>query len=218
MATKIVTAILSLSVNDFDGIYKQGNRFLDQLYSETTLYPTPPVIQADFKAQVDAVGVAITDAAGRGKTEMDNRKDSCKALHKVMGKKLIPYINLCWAGNLINLDKSGAKTSAEPTPVPAPDQPNISTIVRGPDPGSVKIKLVRGVNSSLKKRSKTEYRIFMFEKEEDTKGTEIGSSSNSYKLIGYDVPENAARYFGVISKNTGGFSPLSSKVKFYLLS
>jgi hypothetical protein len=136
----------------------------------------------------------------------------------MMSEKLIPYINGLYAGNRPSLEASGAPSGAEPSPVPAPDQPTISKVVAGPEPHSVKICLVRGVNSSLKKRSRSLYRIIMFEKEDDAKGVEIGSSTNSRKLIGYDVPENVTRYYAVVAQNTGGSSPLSSKVKFYILS
>jgi hypothetical protein len=218
MSSKIAKAILDLSPTDWKGILTQGKLFLSHLYVETTLYPTPIIAEADFKPLVENADKAMVAAENGGDIEMANREEMCGKLLEAMGQKLIPYINGLWAGNRTNLEKSGAKVSALPSPVPPPDQPVIKKIVRGPEAGSVKIYLVRGVNSSLKKRSRTEYRIFMFEKEEDTKGIEIGDTTNSTKLIGYDVPESVYRYFSVRAKNTGGSSLLASKVRFFLSS
>lgn len=117
----------------------------------------------------------------------------------------------------MNLEKSGAKISAERSKVPPPDQPIISKIVNGPESGSIKIYLVRGKKSADKKRSKKQYFIFMFEKEDDVKGVEVGKSWDSRYLYGYDIPFSVYRYFGVRAENSGGSSLLSSKVKYYLL-
>lgn len=216
MSSKICKAILDLSPNDWNGVHTQGETFLSHLYVETTLYPSPVVTEADFKILVKDAGDAILAAEKGDDVAKANRLATCIILHTAMQDKLISYINSLWKGNRVNLEKSGAKISAEPTPVPPPDQPVIKKIEHGPVFGSVKIYLVRGVNSTLKKRSRTLYRIFMFEKEEDIKGVEIGSTYNSNKLYGYEVPVSEYRYFSVVAQNSGGSSLLASKVRFFL--
>jgi len=218
MSAKTCKAILDLLPTDYYGIIRQAVRFKDGLYMEATLYASPPITQTDFKDQYVISDQAATAAIEGGKHERSVRNTECAKLLEMMSGKLIPYINSLYTGNRPALEKSGARTSAEPSPVPPPEQPNISRVARGPEVNSVKVSLVRGVKSTLKKRSRTLYRIFMFEKEDDAKGIEIGSSSNSHKLYGFDVPENVNRYYAVMAQNTGGVSPLSSKVKYYLLS
>jgi hypothetical protein len=218
MSSKICKAILDLRPDDWEGTYNQGNTFLTHLYVENVIYATPIIAKDDFTKMVEDAGKAITDANKGDDTEKAIREDLCRELHYAMGKKLIPYINGLWIGNLTNLEKSGAKVSADSSPVPPPDQPVINRIGRGPIAGSVKISLVRGVNSTLKRRSRTLYRVFMFEKEDDVKGTEVGSTYNSNKLYGYEVPESVNRYFSVQAQNSGGYSLLASKVKYYLLT
>lgn len=217
MADDNCKAILDLKNDDHEGVYLQGTVFLAKLYVETTLYPSPIVPEVDFKALVKDCGDCNTAAEKGGDAEIAAQIAATLSLHKAMGKKLIPYINSLWEGNRLNLEKSGAKISAERSKVPPPEQPVISRIVRGPEAGSIKIYLVRGVNSSQKKRSKKQYRIFMFEKDDDTKGTDIGGSWDSRYLIGYGVPESVYRYFSVRVENSGGSSLLASKVRFFLL-
>ena len=216
MSTKICKAILDLRPDDWDGIHNQGEVFLSHLYVETILYPTPIIAEVDFKALVTAAGEALTEAIKGDDADKALREETGEKLYTAMGQKLIPYINGLWSGNKVNLEKSGAKVSADPSPVPPPDTPTIKKIVPGPEPASVKVCLIRGINSTLKKRSRTLYRVFMFEKEDDAKGVEVGSSYNSNKLYGYDIPLSVYRYYGVSAQNSGGTSPLSSKTKFYL--
>jgi hypothetical protein len=175
MAKKICKAILDLSPNDFNGINDQAKLFLDGLYTETTLYATPPVTLTEFKDQYDKSYKATVAAIEGGKHERSIRDKECAMTHWMMGEKLIPYINGLYVDNRPLLEKSGAKTSSDPTPVPPPNPPNISRLENGPEPKSVKVFLVRGVKSNLKKRSRILYRIFMFEKEEDA--IEIGRAS-----------------------------------------
>jgi hypothetical protein len=217
MADYLVKAILDLDRDDHDGIYNQGGVFLEGLYKETTIYVTPIIAKDEFTLLVTDMGNAKIAAEGGSDVDKAVLLECSDKLFNAMSDKLIPYINSLWKGNRVNIEKSGAKVSAEPSKVPPPDQPVISRIVRGPESGSIKIYLVRGVKSSVKKRSKKLYRIFMFEKEDDVNGIEIGSTFDSRKLIGYDVPASVYRYFGVRAENSGGSSLLSSKVKFFLL-
>jgi hypothetical protein len=210
-------AILDLLPTDFDGVYKQGTVFLAKMYLETTLYATPIIAEVDFKPLVKDLGDANIAAENGGEVELAVQMACSVKLHKAMGKKLIPYINSLWEDNRVNLEKSGAKISAERSKVPPPEQPIISKIEAYNEAGSVKIYLVRGKQSTNKKRSKKQYRIFMFEKEDDAKGTEIGSSFDSRYLYGYEVPTAVYRFFAVRAENSGGSSLLSTKVKFYLL-
>jgi hypothetical protein len=209
-------AILDLKNDDHEGVYLQGTVFVAKLYLETILYPSPIIPELDFKVLVKNSGDCNTAAEKGGDVEIAAQIAATITLHKAMGDKLIPYINSLWKGNRVNLEKSGAKISAERSKVPPPETPVISRVVRGPVTGSIKIYLMRGVKSSQKKRSKKQYRIFMFEKEDDTKGIEIGSAFDSRKLIGYDVPESVYRYFSVRAENSGGSSLLASKVRFFL--
>jgi hypothetical protein len=217
MSEKIPKAVLDLEPNDWDGINNQGRRFLDGLYNRVDLYAEPPIKQIDFKALVETSEAATTAAIEGSKHDRTVRKTESRKLYNAMGLQLIPYINTLYSGNRTNLEASGAKTSVDPSPVPRPDTPQISRVVKGPDPNTVKIYLVRGVNSGLKRRSKTEYRIFMFEKEEDLEGKDVGSSFNSNNLIGRGIPYNVYKFFAVKAYNTGGASELSSKVKYFLL-
>jgi hypothetical protein len=211
------TAILDLLATDCDGNLKQGNVFLTKLYQETVLYPTPTVTLTIFKGYVQDSADAITAAEKGGDVEIATRTQTTLTLHNAMSDKLIPYINSMWKGNRVNLEKSGAKISAVPSKVPPPDQPVIKKIVAGTEEGSVKIFLVRGIKSTDKKRSKKQYRIIMFENENDVKGVEVGSSWDSRKLYAYGVPYSVYRYFGVRAENSGGSSLLSIKGKYFLL-
>jgi hypothetical protein len=217
MSQKISKAVLDLEPNDWDGINNQGRRFLEGLYKQAILYPTPPIAVDDFTARVEASEAATTAAIEGSKHDRTVRKTAAKALYDAMALQLIPYINIKWSGNRSNLEASGAKTSTDPSPVPSPNTPQISRVAKGPDPNMVKIYLVRGVNSELKKRAKIEYTIFMFVNEDDPEGKEVGSSFNSNKLFGKGIPNSVYRYFAVQAKNTGGTSDLSSKYKFFLL-
>jgi hypothetical protein len=217
MADYLVKAILDLDRDDDDGIFNQGEVFLDKLYKETTIYVTPIIPKDEFTLLVTDMGNAKVAAEGGSDVDKAVLLECSDKLFNAMSDKLIPYINSLWKGNRVNIEKSGAKVSAEPSKVPPPDQPVISRIVRGPQSGSIKIYLVRGVKSSQKKRSKKEYHIYMFVNENDAVGTEIGSSWDSRYLFGYGVPESVYRYFGVRAENSNGSSLLSSKVKFFLL-
>ncbi len=217
MSDENCKAILDLLPTDFDGVYKQGGVFINTLYVETTLYATPIITEADFKPLVKDLGDANLAVANGGDVEKAIQMAASIKLHKAMGDKLIPYINSLWKGNRVNLEKSGAKISAEPKKVPPPDQPIIDRIVKGPVAGSLKVYLVRGKKSTLKKRSKKHYRIFMFEKEEDIKGVEVGDTFDSRTLFAYDVPASVYRFYAVRAENSGGSSLLSSKVKYFLL-
>jgi hypothetical protein len=217
MSDKISKAILDLKANDWDGINNQGRRFLEGMYKRIDIYPTPPIAKDAFTLLVETSEAATTAAIEGSKHDRTERKTEGTILYKAMSLQLIPYINTLWSGNRSNLEASGAKTSVFPSPVPRPDPPQISRVAKGPEPNTVKVYLVRGVNSGLKKRSRTEYRIFMFVNEDDLEGKDVGSSFNSTKLFGSGIPNNVIRYYGVIAKNSGGTSDLSSKAKFYLL-
>ena len=217
MATKICKAVLNLDPNDWDGINKQGEKFLDNLYVHPAEYPDPPITEEEFKAQVTTSKQDTVAAVEGSKHDRSNREAEGTKLYDMMSYKLIPYINTLYIGNRTKIELSGAKTSVDPTPVPRPDAPIIKKIIKGPEPNTVQIKLVRGINPELKRRSRIENRIFMFEKEDDAVGEEVGCSFNSNKLIGHNIPENVARYYLVIAYNTGGVSDPSDKVKFYLM-
>ena len=217
MGTKICKAIMDVDPTDYDGINNLGKRLLEYLYKELTLYAVPPITQADFKVQLDKSELATSNAIEGSKLDKSIRNEEGGVLYGMMNGKLLPYVNGLYMGNRPNLEKSGFKTSSDPTPVPPPDQPVISRLVRGPEAATVKVYLVRGVNSELKKRSKKLYHLMMFEREEDMVGKEVGKSFDSRNLIGYGVPEGAYRFFAVYAENSGGVSILSSKVKFYLI-
>jgi hypothetical protein len=217
MADYVCKAILDLDENDHDGILDQGDVFLLRLYTELVLYPTPVIPKDEFTLLVDNMRTAKTEAEGGSDVQKSTLLACSSNLFDAMSDKLIPYINSLWKGNRVNIEKSGAKVSAEPSMVPPPDQPVISRIVRGPQPGSIKVYLVRGVKSSQKKRSKKEYHIYMFVNENDTVGIEVGTSWDSRYLFGYGVPESVYRYFAVRAENSNGSSLLSSKVRFFLL-
>jgi hypothetical protein len=217
MADNAIKAILDLLETDHDGIYNQGGVFLEKLYKETILYATPIIDKDAFTKLVEDMGKAKVAAEGGSDVDKATLLECSGKLFRAMGDKLIPYINSLWKGNRVNIEKSGAKLSAERSKVPPPDQPVINRIVRGPESGSIKIYLVRGTKSSQKKRSKKEYRIYMFVNENDATGTEIGNTFDSRKLIGYGVPESVYRFFSVRAENSNGSSLLASKVKYFLL-
>lgn len=146
------------------------------------------------------------------------RDNASKKVYDTLKVMFLTYLNSKFPGNKAALQQAGANVSADPTPVPPPDQPKISKIVCGTQDGSIKVSLVRGENSKFKERAITEYRVFLFAKPDDTTGKEIGDSTDSRFLYGYGVPYDTLVWISVRAKNSGGASLLASKVKYFLAS
>ncbi len=211
-------AIVGLKVTDHDGINKSGHNYLDGMYALPLVYDDPPMEEAEYKALV-LTSDDLTAKAKKGDTlSKTKRNDASKKVFDVIKFKFCPYLNNKFPGNKAMFEQAGANVSAEPVPVPPPDQPIISKIVRGPEEGSIKVNLVRGKNSKLKKRSTTEYIVYLFAKPDDKTGKEIGDSTDSRKLYGYGVTADVYVWIAVRAKNSGGSSLLSEKTKFFLQS
>jgi hypothetical protein len=216
MASRKCKAYLGLAVTDFQGIINMANRFLDFLYKETILFVDPIISKADFALQTKLAAEATQYAIRGSIKDRSKRNTECKILHRMMTQKLLPYINRLYAGNRPYIERSGAKCTGDPSPVPPPDTPIIMKIEKGTLPNSVKIFLVRGINSKQKRRSRIFYRIIMFENEEATKGLEVGATYNSTELIGKDIPILVYRYYAVKASNSNGSSLPSKKERFFL--
>jgi hypothetical protein len=216
MAKRVCVAILGLRNTDYDDIVKQAGVFLEKFYQEIVLYPNPLIPEIEFREQYEKARKASTAAVKGSSSDKATHKQECAILYKWMQDKLIEYINSLYAGNRPLLERSGAKIKSDPTPVPPPDQPIIKRIERGPEPNSVKIFLVRGINSKQKRRSRLCYFILMYKDMEVRTGIEVGSSWSSINLIGYDVPDNEYLYFAVRASNSSGSSLPSSRVKYFL--
>jgi hypothetical protein len=216
MASKICKAYLGLRSTDYNGINNQANLFLDNFYKESEIYPQPPKSEAFFRAQYQRSKDATIAAIKGSSADKALRNQECAATYWIMEQELIPYINSLYSGNRTLLERSGAKVTDDPCPVPPPDRPIILKVVKGPEPNTIKIFPVRGINSKQKRRARIRYRIFMFLNEDDPVGKEIGSTFSSIDLIGRDVPFDVYHYFAINGMNTGGTSPLSEKVRFLL--
>jgi hypothetical protein len=216
MGARLCKAVLDLRLSDFDGINNQGKLFLDHFFKETILYPHPYVSESDFRAQWIRSLEATAAAMGGSKLQRSIRNSESRKLHAMMSGKVLPYINSLYRGKREKIEKAGAKVSADPSPVPAPDQPIIKKIERGPEPNTIKVYLVRGINSKQKRRSRMIYRIYMYQHIDDIESKEIGSTYSSINLVGEDVPYDAYFYISVEAKNANGTSPLAEKVRFWM--
>jgi hypothetical protein len=216
MASRKCKAYLGLAATDFQGIIIMANRFLDFLYKETILFVDPIISKTDFALQIKLASDAVQYAIRGSIKDRSKRNAECKILHRMMTQKLLPYINRLYAGNCPYIERSGAKCTGDPTPVLPPDTPIIMKIEKGTLPNSVKVFLVRGINSKQKRRSRIFYRIFMFENESDTKRLEVGSTYNSTDLIGKDIPTMVYRYYAVAASNSNGSSLPSKRERFFL--
>jgi hypothetical protein len=218
MASKFCVAIMGVKVSDHDGINKSGHNYLDGMYKLPLIYTDIPLDVDAFRAMVTASEEATAAAEKGDPLAIVLRNKLSKTVYSTIKVKFLPYLNDKFPGDRPAIEKAGANTSAEPTPVPPPDQPIISKIVNGPVAGSIKVKLVRGKNSKLKRRSTTDYRIFMFAKPDDKMGKEIGDATDSRYLYGYDVTLDVYVWISVRAKNSGGSSLLASKVRYFLSS
>jgi hypothetical protein len=218
MASKFCVAIMGVKVNDHVGINQSGHNYLDGMYKLPLIYTEIPVPVDEFKAMVVASDEATAAAEKGDASAIVVRNNLSKKVYTTIKIMFLPYLNEHFPGDRAAIEKAGANVSAEPTPVPPPDQPIISKITRGPVAGSIKVGLVRGKNKKLKTRSKTEYRVFMFAKPDDKIGKEIGDATDSRKLYGFDVTEDVYVWISVRAKNSGGSSLLASKVRYFLSS
>jgi hypothetical protein len=216
MGARRCKAVLDLRLSDFDGINNQGKLFLDHFYKETILYPHPYVSEADFRAQWRKSLEATAAAIEGSKLERTVRNTESRKLHAMMSGKVIPNINSLYSGNREKIEKAGAKVSSDPSPVPPPDQPIIQRIERGPEPNTIKVYLVRGINSKQKRRSRIAYHIFMYQHIDDMEDRNIGSTYSSINLIGKGVPYEEFFYISVEAKNANGTSPPAERVRFWL--
>jgi hypothetical protein len=216
MGARLCKAVLDLAVTDFDGINKQARLFLDNLYKEKVLYPDPWVSEKDFSEQAVRSAEATVAAIGAGKKERAKRNMECRKTHWLMANKLILYINSLYKGDRVKIEKSGAKISADYSPVPPPDKPIIKEVKRGPLPNTVKIYLCRGINSKQKRRSRISYRIFMHLNTDDIQGTEVGTTYSSTNLIGEKIPYDTYLYYSVVASSSNGSSSPSEMVRFWL--
>ncbi len=209
---------MGVTETDYDGINALGQNILDGAYKSPLVFADMPVTENVFKDLVTTSFNATAAAKHGGTLAITLRNNASKKLYNCIKIKILAYLNDKFAGEKAMFELAGTNVSADPTPVPPPDQPKISKVVRGSESGTVKVVLVRGKNSKLKKRSRTDYRVFMFAKPDDKTGKEIGDSTDSRFLFGYDVPEDTYVWIAVRAKNSGGSSLMSDKVKFFLAS
>lgn len=209
---------MGVKVKDYDGINHYGHSFLDGMYKLPLVYTDLPMEESEFRALVVASEEATAAAKTGDPLAITNRNKASKKVYDTIKVKFLTYLNSNFPGDRAAFLQAGAHVSADPTPVPPPDQPQISKVVRGTEEGSIKVILVRGTNSKLKERSTTEYIVFLFAKPDDKEGKDIGDSTDSRFLYGYGVPYDTFVWISVRAKNSGGASLLASKVKYFLAS
>ncbi len=209
---------MGVKEKQFDEINKLGNNILAGFYGNPLVFTNVPISENEFKLLVTTSVDATAAAKKRVPYLITLRNDASKKLYTCIKVKILTYLNERFPGEKATFELAGVNVSAEPSPVPPPDQPKISKIKRGSEAGSIKVILVRGENSKLKARSRTEYHVFMFAKPDDKTGKEIGDNTDSRFLYGYDVPEDTTVWIAVRAKNSGGSSLISDKKKFTLTS
>lgn len=209
---------MGVQVNDHNGINILGQNIVDGVFKFPLKFIDPPMSIDDFKAMLKT-SVDWTAAAKKGDPyAIIARDNATKLVFTTIKVKFLSYLNDKFQGDKASFEMAGVNFSADPAPVPPSDQPIISKIIRGPEAGSIKVNLVRGKNKKLKRRSKSRYYIFMFAKPDDKTGKEIGDTTDSRYLYGYDVTTDVYVWIAVRAKNSGGASLLSEKVKYFLTS
>ena len=215
MSTRIVEAVMHCSQREPDLVIDLAISVRDNLYSAegVALYPTPPIDEATFAAQVDAADTAQGNAKTSGKVSTASRNAAIFALFTSLGK-LILYVNGLYRGDKEKLEASGFDTSKDPSPHAIPDQPVIKRIENGPVAHSAKILLAKTTSTLDKQKESVTYFVQMAPANVEASYATVLEIKDGRELIIPGLTRGVEQFFRVAKSNAAGKSPYSAPVAF----
>jgi hypothetical protein len=214
MSTRVVEATLGgLVVTDHDGINNQANEFLLKMYSNVTLYATPPrtklVFTGMWQDSLDA-----TAAAEHGGPHERSIRDACSSIvFHVMMDEFIPYINGLYKGKKVNIEASGAIPSSDPEQQPVIEKGTIKSIVKSNKPNVVKVNINKVPGTKKQKRSIRLYNVYVCNASDPKVVIASYKFTNSRKMFVPSIEYLKAYLFAFSCTNAAGESETSGQVR-----
>jgi hypothetical protein len=216
MALRIVFAIMGCTSKMFNQIVELAIRVYETLFANPLIYPNPPLTDVQLKALNDAAVEAVAMAEGGGTQARLERDVKIKALYSALVNQLLPYVNGSWRGNALNLGLSGFPLSKEPSPVGAPEAAVIKRIVKGIEPGTVKVILEKRSGTEQQKKAAVTYYVFVSDDEAGTNLRLVHTTSSSHDLIVRGIEFGQLLFYAVSIRHRKIGTQLSAKVKFLM--
>jgi hypothetical protein len=124
---RIFLAVMRCTIGKPKEVISLGIKVRDLLFANIVLFATPPIIFADYKAQLDkAIAAQAKVDKGKGSVaDTSARNTQVLLLFLMLNPSLLYYVNGLYKGNKVNILASGFFASDEPNPRSAPSIPVI---------------------------------------------------------------------------------------------
>jgi hypothetical protein len=124
---RIFLAVMYCTINQPKNVISLGIKVRDLLFANVVLFATPPIVFADYKAQLDkALAAQAKVDKGQGSVaDTSDRNTQVLLLFLMLNPTLLYYVNQLYKGNKDNILASGFFASDEPNPREAPPIPVI---------------------------------------------------------------------------------------------
>jgi hypothetical protein len=198
-----------------DTVVKRGLFLIsDGMYTHLTLFTDIPEDVDTFTADVNKL--ANLDAEAKGNTQKKDERDEFSfTVYKRIRNNYL-YIKPICIGSIDKINQSGFPPNNAAAPHTLAPKAVIKEIVKGPDPHTVKVKLMRTKGGTKGKKEARTY-IVQVRDTNDTETFKIGAmTTNSTKLIVKDVTFSKVQWYSVVILNTAGSNEGSSSLKFTL--
>ena len=216
MATKYKPTLGGLARTDYNGVNNQAGLFLQNMYEFPLIFVGPKPAKVDFQAQYDLSVPATENAITGGPHEKSIRNSENGALLDMMTDEIIPYLVPICGGNKVMIEKSGAIASRDRTKQTVFAKPVIDKIIKGSDPKTVKVNLVKGKGEAKLKKGSKIYLLYIFAAIDSPAPKETITSTNSFKLFAKNVPLLTEQFYAVAIQNSAGTSEPSNRIGFTL--
>ena len=212
--------VLHCTAAQFLLVYLLASRIINQgIYFNTTVFTTPPVDIAAFKAAVKALSDLIISA--KGNTNNKKSRDSQSiAVFKLL-KILLPYVSVLANHDINIILASGFDCNNQPQKSPVPKTPVITDVIVGEEDGTYKVKLERKKNKTdvledpATHPKNVKYTAESSVTPDDPKSWRmVCTSVSSTKIIFKDVTLNQKNYIRVYGVNAAGKGQASKPFPF----
>ena len=216
MATKYKPTLGGITRTDYNGVNNQAGLFLQNMYELPLIFVGPKPAKVDFKAQYDLSITATDNAITGGPHEKSIRNAENGALLDMMTDEVIPYLVPICGGDKVMIEKSGAIASRDKTKHTIIAKPVIDKIVKGSEPKSIKVNLVKGKGETKLKKGAKVFILYVFAAIDSASPKDTFTSTSSYKLFGKNIPLLVEQFYAVAIQNAAGTSEPSNRIGFTL--
>ena len=204
MALFFVLAVLHCSLKKPAKVIALGQRLVNYLYVNTTLFATPPIALLDFKAQLKKASDAQDAMADRRTADVQLRDDEVLAL-LFMIYKLMFYVNGLYLGEAGNLKASGFDINKLAEPHQIPLQQRIKKVEGWREDNSAKIYLEKiEAETDLDKKSQWYVVQMAIGSKEEDKFEDVLTIKSSTSLIIKNLKRGVEVFFRVAAANSKG--------------